>query len=237
MSRKLIALLLSLLMVLSGLSALADKIVPDTASVLIRTDALDYTGKIVIIHSNDVHGALDGYAYMTKYAQTVKDRGGEVIMVDAGDFTQGTPYVSLSKGHTAIEMMNAAGYDLVTLGNHEFDFGYEQLMENLKDANFQVISANVYKDGEPILPGTAIIERGGLKIGFFGMETPETATKVNPGLITGITFATFDKLQESAQSAVDSLKAACGTWAFWMNRPPTAIAPAMCSRRSPAWTS
>lgn len=207
MSRKLIALLLSLLMVLSGLSALADKIVPDTASVLIRTDALDYTGKIVIIHSNDVHGALDGYAYMTKYAQTVKDRGGEVIMVDAGDFTQGTPYVSLSKGHTAIEMMNAAGYDLVTLGNHEFDFGYEQLMENLKDANFQVISANVYKDGEPILPGTAIIERGGLKIGFFGMETPETATKVNPGLITGITISTFDKLYEDAQAAVDSLKA------------------------------
>ena len=207
MSRKMIALLLSLLMVLSGLSALADKIVPDDASVTIRTDALDYAGKTVIIHSNDVHGALDGYAYMANYAQIVKDHGGEVIMVDAGDFTQGTPYVSLSKGHTAIEMMNAAGYDLVTLGNHEFDFGYDQLMENLKDANFQVISANIRKDGEPILPGTTVIERGGMRIGFFGMETPETATKVNPGLITGIKVSTFDQLYEDAQAAVDSLKA------------------------------
>ena len=207
MSRKMIALLLSLLMVLSGLSALADKIVPDDASVTIRTDALDYAGKTVIIHSNDVHGALDGYAYMANYAQIVKDHGGEVIMVDAGDFTQGTPYVSLSKGHTAIEMMNAAGYDLVTLGNHEFDFGYDQLMENLKDANFQVISANIRTDGEPILPGTTVIERGGMRIGFFGMETPETATKVNPGLITGIKVSTFDQLYEDAQAAVDSLKA------------------------------
>ena len=207
MSRKLIALILSLLMALSGLTALADKILPDAATVMIRTDALNFDGKVVIIHSNDVHGAIDGYAYMASFAQTVKDRGGEVIMVDAGDFTQGSPYVSLSKGHTAIEMMNAAGYDLVTLGNHEFDFGYDQLMENLKDANFPVISANVYKDGAPILPGTAIIERGGMRIGFFGMETPETATKVNPGLITGITVSSFDKLYEDAQAAVDSLKA------------------------------
>ena len=206
MSRKLIALLLSLLTLLSSVAALADKTVPAGTSVTIHTEASDYAGKTVILHSNDVHGAIDGYAYMAKYAQTVKDLGGEVIVVDAGDFSQGTPYVSLSKGHTAIEMMNAAGYDLATLGNHEFDFGYEQLMENLKDASFQVITADVYKDGELILPATVIIEKGGVKVGFFGMETPETATKVNPGLISGITFATFDKLYEAAQAAIDSLK-------------------------------
>ena len=70
-----------------------------------------------------------------------------------------------------------------------------------------MICADVYKDDELILPPTAIIEKGGMKIGFFGLETPETATKVNPGLIEGIRFATFDKLHESAQAAVDSLKA------------------------------
>jgi 5'-nucleotidase len=104
-------------------------------------------------------------------------------------------------------MMNAAGYDLVTLGNHEFDFGYEQLMENLKDAKFQVISANITKDDEPILPGTTVIEtESGLKLGFFGMETPETATKVNPGLIQGVRVTTFDDLYACAQASVDALK-------------------------------
>ena len=207
MYRKLTALILCLLMLTTSITALATKELIDNATVMIKTSQLDFSGKTVIIHSNDVHGAIDGYAYMAKCAQQVRDLGGEVILADAGDFSQGAPYVSLSQGHTAIEMMNAVGYDIATLGNHEFDFGYDKLMENLKDANFPVISANVYKDGKLILPATAILERGGLKIGFFGMETPETATKVNPSLISGISFSPFEKLYEAAQSAVDSLKA------------------------------
>jgi len=207
MYRKLTALILCLLMLTTSISALATKELIDNATVMIKTSQLDFSGKTVIIHSNDVHGAIDGYAYMAKCAQYVRDLGGEVILADAGDFSQGAPYVSLSQGHTAIEMMNAVGYDIATLGNHEFDFGYDKLMENLKDANFPVISANVYKDGKLILPATAILERGGLKIGFFGMETPETATKVNPSLISGISFSPFEQLYEAAQSAVDSLKA------------------------------
>ena len=207
MYRKLTALILCLLMLTTSITALATKELIDNATVMIKTSQLDFSGKTVIIHSNDVHGAIDGYAYMAKCAQQVRDLGGEVILADAGDFSQGAPYVSLSQGHTAIEMMNAVGYDIATLGNHEFDFGYDKLMENLKDANFPVISANVYKDGKLILPATAILERGGLKIGFFGMETPETATKVNPSLISGISFSPFEQLYEAAQSAVDSLKA------------------------------
>ena len=207
MYRKLTALILCLLMLTTSITALATKELIDNATVMIKTSQLDFSGKTVIIHSNDVHGAIDGYAYMAKCAQLVRDLGGEVILADAGDFSQGAPYVSLSQGHTAIEMMNAVGYDIATLGNHEFDFGYDKLMENLKDANFPVISANVYKDGKLILPATAILERGGLKIGFFGMETPETATKVNPSLISGISFSPFEQLYEAAQSAVDSLKA------------------------------
>jgi len=207
MYRKLTALILCLLMLTTSITALATKELIDNATVMIKTSQLDFSGKTVIIHSNDVHGAIDGYAYMAKCAQYVRDLGGEVILADAGDFSQGAPYVSLSQGHTAIEMMNAVGYDIATLGNHEFDFGYDKLMENLKDANFPVISANVYKDGKLILPATAILERGGLKIGFFGMETPETATKVNPSLISGISFSPFEQLYEAAQSAVDSLKA------------------------------
>ena len=85
----------------------------------------DYTGKTVILHSNDVHGEIMGYAYIAALRTEFENRGADVILADAGDFSQGDPTVSLSKGADAIAMMNAAGYDVATLGNHEFDFGYE----------------------------------------------------------------------------------------------------------------
>ena len=147
-----------------------------------------FTGKTVILHSNDVHGALEGYAYIAAVKADFEAKGAEVILADAGDFSQGSPLVSISKGETAIDMMNAAGYDVVTLGNHEFDYGYEQLMANLEKGTFKAICADVLKDGKTILDPNVIIEKGGVKIGFFGLETPETLTKVNPGLIKGITF-------------------------------------------------
>ena len=166
-----------------------------------------FQGKTVILHSNDVHGALDGYAYMATLKKQFESYGAEVILADAGDFTQGTIYVAINKGEPAIEMMNAAGYDVVTLGNHEFDFGYAKLMENLSKAKFQAICANVILDAtnEPILPPSTIIEKGGVKIGFYGIETPETATKVHPGLISEIHFTTFNDLYTSAQKAIDGL--------------------------------
>lgn len=207
MSKKLFALILALAMVFAMSSALADKATVDGQTVMVRTAKIDFAGKTVILHSNDVHGAVDGYAYMPKLKATLEGLGADVILVDAGDFSAGNPYVSLSKGHNAIELMNAVGYDVATLGNHEFDFGYEQLMANLADAQFTTICADVYgPDGNLILPATTIVETAsGLKIGFFGMETPETATKVNPGLIEGIRFATFDELYEAAQKAIDEL--------------------------------
>ncbi len=169
----------------------------------------DFTGKTVILHTNDVHGQLSGYAYAAALKSRFENAGAEVILVDAGDFSQGTTYVSSFKGASAVTMMNAAGYDLVTLGNHEFDFGYAQLVDNMKKAKFTVLCADVYLDetGETIYDPAAVVETaGGLKLGFFGLETPETATKVNPGLIKEISFATFDDLYASAQLAVDSLR-------------------------------
>ena len=221
-TKKILALVLSLVMLLAlGVTSYADYDYAANAKVV----HTDYTGKTVILHSNDVHGAIDGYAYMKELKNEFLAAGAkEVLLVDAGDFSQGTTYVSSSKGASAVTMMNAAGYDVVTLGNHEFDFGYAQLMENLKGAEFQAICADVYVDetGETILPATAVVEvetvdpeaevaegeepPTNLRIGFFGMETPETATKVNPGLIKEISFATFDDLYASAQIAVDTLK-------------------------------
>ena len=212
MSKKLVSLILAMALLLGMCSAaLADyysNLIPVT-----KTESSNFTGKTVILHSNDVHGAISGYACMPALRDSILALGAsDVLLVDAGDFTQGDIYVSVNKGKAAIDMMNAAGYDVVTLGNHEFDFGFDQLMENLADAKFQTICCNVYLDktGETILPPSTIIETStGLKLGFVGVETPQTATKVNPGLITDISFATFAKMYDAVQNAVDDIRGEC----------------------------
>ena len=167
----------------------------------------DYTGKTVILHSNDVHGAIMGYAYIAALKTAFQEKGADVILADAGDFSQGDPTVSLSKGADAVAMMNAAGYDVATLGNHEFDFGYAQLMENLSAAKFRAICADVFEGDKTILDPSWMYEKGNLKIGFFGMETPETQTKVNPGLIQGIRFLSKGDIYTCAQTQIDALRA------------------------------
>ncbi len=171
--------------------------------------AKDLSGKTLIIQSNDVHGAMDKYSQLAALRNELKARGADVILTDAGDFSQGTPYVSTTKGMYAINMMNAMGYDVVTLGNHEFDFGYEQLKKNLASARFKVVCADVLdKKGNTIVDSNYVFTTpSGLKVGFFGMETPETQTKVNPALIKGIKFLSKGELYTCAQSQVDALKA------------------------------
>ena len=215
--KKLVALMMALVLALTMMSAFAeDAGTPDwslsdyAAHADIRTElAKDYTGKTVILHSNDVHGQLDGYAYIAGLRDYFVSAGADVILADCGDFSQGTMYVVANKGAAAIEMMNAAGYNVVALGNHDFDFGYEQLKTNLESAKFTTLCADITVDetGATILPGSAIYETpSGLKIGSVGVDTPETATKVNPGLIQDISFATFDKLYETTQAAINEVR-------------------------------
>ncbi|MCR5156788.1 MAG: bifunctional metallophosphatase/5'-nucleotidase [Butyrivibrio sp.] len=168
----------------------------------------DLSGKTIILHSNDVHGAIGRYAYIASVKQNLQKRGAEVILVDAGDFSQGTPFVSTTKGLDAIASMNAAGYDIVTLGNHEFDYGYTQLKANLAVAKFKTVCADVFDaSGNTIVaPNTMYTTKSGMKIGFFGMETPETQTKVNPALIQGIKFLSKGDLYTCAQEQVTTLK-------------------------------
>ena len=178
---------------------------------LFRTFSLaeDLSGKTIILHTNDTHGALLGFAQVAQLRKDFEAQGATVILVDAGDYSQGTPYVSVGKGEAAITVMNAAGYHLATLGNHEFDFGYAQLMENLSKAEFKPIVADVLlkQTGKSILDGHTILDMNGVKIGFFGMETPETFTKVNPSLIQELTFPQGEELYACAQAEVDALKA------------------------------
>ena len=140
-----------------------------------------YTGKTVILHSNDVHGAIDGYAWIAELEDDFEAAGAEVITMDAGDYSQGSPNVSTSKGAAAIQMMNVSGYEYATLGNHELDYGIEQLKENMTQAKFGVLCADLLENGKTVFPGDTLYEtKGGTKIGIFGMETPETQTKANP---------------------------------------------------------
>ncbi|MBQ7469527.1 MAG: bifunctional metallophosphatase/5'-nucleotidase [Pseudobutyrivibrio sp.] len=208
--KKVLTLALALVFVLSAVfvpkTAYAYDGKADVRAVSSISD--DLSGKTIILHTNDIHGAVDKYAKVTALKDELKSRGAEVILADAGDFSQGSPYVSTSKGAFAVALMNTAGYDVATLGNHEFDYGYPQLKSNLALANFKTICADVLdQKGNPILdPNYVYTSNTGLKIGFFGMETPETQTKVNPALIKGITFLSKTDLYTCAQSQVETLK-------------------------------
>lgn len=199
--RKFLSVLLAMAMVLSL----------SVTSFAADTDSeakAEMAGKTVILHTNDVHGAIEGYAYITALKADYEAKGAEVILVDAGDYSQGEVYVSDTKGLDAVEMMNATGYNVVSLGNHEFDYGFAQLKDNMSKAKFKVLCADVFNaDGTPIFDANyTYTTKSGVKIGFFGMETPETQTKANPALIKGLTFATDDAFTKAAADQVKALK-------------------------------
>ena len=195
--RKVLALLLSVVMTLTLLvsSAWADEPKP-----------LD--GKTVILHTNDVHGSIELYAKVAAMKGDYEAQGAQVILADAGDYSQGTVYVSVNKGKDAVTMMNAAGYDVATIGNHEFDYGYAQLKSNLDSAVFKVVCANVLQDGSPVFDAYTKISKGGVQVAFVGLETPEAQTKANPALIQGLTFLAGDEMYAAVQTQVDAARTA-----------------------------
>lgn len=146
---------------------------------------------VVILYTNDVHTYIDNplsYDVIAGIkAELERTYGkGNVLLADAGDHVQGTAYGSMDKGDTIIALMNAAGYDIATLGNHEFDYGMEKALANVEAADFPYISCNFYHEkdgvkGEPVLNAAhTFLTPGGLKVAFVGITTPETFTKSTP---------------------------------------------------------
>lgn len=207
MKKKVLSLLLAVVMLVAmAVPALA---VEEEPPILIMAPAFvvegDYTGKTVILHTNDVHGAVGGYAKVAALKADFEAAGAEVLLLDAGDFIQGTTSVSVSEGATAVELMNLVGYDVVTLGNHEFDYGYANLTTILENAEFNVTS-NVSYNGEAAFHKFELYELAcGLNLGIMGLTTPETATKAHPAKIQGVTFAAGEDLYAYAQETVDVL--------------------------------
>ena len=170
--------------------------------------AEDLSGSIIILHTNDVHGAIDGYAKAAALKKTYEDMGAYVLLMDAGDFIQGDPTVSTSEGATAVELMNLAGYDVAAPGNHEFDYGYANLKALVSEADFPIVAANVLYGGKAAFnDNVTFTAPDGTKIGVFGLDTPETATKAHPAKIKGVTFLADDELFACAQEQVNELEA------------------------------
>lgn len=154
------------------------------------------TVKITIIHTNDTHARLVGtateigFAKMATLIKEAKEANPNTLVLDAGDTLHGMPIVNISKGENAIKVLEAAGYDYMTLGNHDFNYGKERVYELKETSNVEIITANLLdKNGKSLFTPYAIKEIAGVKIGIFGLTTPETAYKTSPTNVEGITFA------------------------------------------------
>ena len=158
-----------------------------TVSLAPASQAAEAGEKIVILHTNDVHCALDdaiGYAGLAAYAGALEEQYGadRVTLVDAGDAIQGQAVGTLSQGEYIISLMNAAGYDLAVPGNHEFDYGVDRLMELAAGAEFPYLSCNFtgLAAGEPVFQPYALLDYGDTTVGYVGICTPESLTKTDP---------------------------------------------------------
>ena len=146
-------------------------------------------GDIVVLYTNDVHTHVDNdglrYSNVAALKNELENAGAEVLLVDAGDHIQGTAYGSMDKGETIIKLMNAADYDLATLGNHEFDYGMEGAMNAIQWADFPYVSANFYHESDGaktgnVLEAYKVFDFGETEIALIGITTPETFTKSTP---------------------------------------------------------
>ncbi|MGI5929438.1 alpha/beta fold hydrolase [Pseudoflavonifractor sp.] len=209
---KFLSLLLALAMVCSlFVPAMAEE---DTVTPY---EIPDVDGKVVILHTNDTHGAdlaVEGESIgMAGVAQLKKDfeaAGAKVLLLSAGDSIMGKPLVSADEGKSAIEFMNAAGYDAMTVGNHELDFGIDNLKTLAEDAEFDILCADMTDEttNSTVFAANKIYDLDGVKVGVFGLATPETRTKADASKMPNIAFPEKEELYACAQAQVDELEAA-----------------------------
>ncbi len=188
----------------------------------------DTSDDIVILYTNDVHSYIDGslsYDVIKAIKDDLKDEYGYVLLADAGDHIQGTAYGSMDKGESIIKMMNAAQYDVATLGNHEFDYNMQGCMNVITWAEYPYISCNFYHEkngvrGENVLDSYKIFDCGDEQIAFVGITTPESFTKTTPAYfqdgngnyIYGISGGDDGaELQQEVQKAIDEAETAGAT--------------------------
>lgn len=164
---------------------------------------------LIILHSNDIHGRIEmdddlmGMPIIGAIIEDYRARYENVLVLDAGDTIHGRPITNALDGISTVNSMNLAGFDVMVPGNHDFNFGYERLLELEEEMEFDLVAANVFKDGELLLKPYVIKEMGGYKIGIFGLSTPATYTTTHPDNIVGIEFG---DMVEAARKYVEILR-------------------------------
>ena len=179
---------------------------------------------VTILYTNDVHTYIDKqspkltYAAIADLKQSYQNAGKDVLLVDAGDHVQGTAYGSMDEGASIIKLMNAAGYDVATPGNHEFDYGIDRAKAIMKEADFPYLSCNWVdlRTTLRVLPSVKVFVRGGRRIAFVGVTTPETFTKSTPAYFMDKAQRKYiydiqggedgKKLYDAVQKAIDKAK-------------------------------
>ncbi|RGC02654.1 bifunctional metallophosphatase/5'-nucleotidase [Faecalibacterium prausnitzii] len=179
---------------------------------------------VTILYTNDVHTYIDKqspkltYAAIADLKQSYQNAGKDVLLVDAGDHVQGTAYGSMDEGASIIKLMNAAGYDVATPGNHEFDYGMDRAKAIMKEADFPYLSCNWVdlRTTLRVLPSVKVFVRGGRRIAFVGVTTPETFTKSTPAYFMDKEQRKYiydiqggedgKKLYDAVQKAIDKAK-------------------------------
>lgn len=172
--------------------------------------AEDAVVNLTIVHTNDTHARIEsgsgimGFAKISTKVNQLRADNPNVLLVDAGDTFHGQTIATLNKGESVVRVMNAMKFDVMAPGNHDFNYGSDRLLELADMLDFPIIAANITKDdGTNYMEGIFIKEIGGLKIGFFGLATPETAYKTHPKNVEGLTF---ENPITKTQAMVDELK-------------------------------
>lgn len=168
-------------------------------ALMIFNSAICAAAELVIFHTNDMHsriqdtddrGASEGLAEMTAAVKAVKAKNPATLWLDAGDTFHGMPIITISKGENLVPLLNAAGVDAMTAGNHDFNYGVAQLERLAKQIKFPLLDANVVrrKNGKTVFKPYKIFKVNGIKVGVFGLSTPETAYKTNPTNVADVEF-------------------------------------------------
>ena len=205
--KKTIALLITLQIIIFSTACGNSKPVQGAAPAIAKE------GKTIFLHTNDTHGKMlasetaVGISAISALKARYEAQGANVVLLDAGDTFHGSAFATLDKGEGILELMKLAGYDAMTPGNHDFNYGSDALTHLSFKAPFPILSANLVQRGseKKLLDGYAVIQRENIKIGIFGLCTPETVSKANPENVRDIEV--YDPYQAAAE-AVSVLKAA-----------------------------
>ena len=179
--------------------------------------------RVTVLHTNDTHAHVDdgrvAFSAIAAEKARLAAAGENVVLVDAGDYVQGTALGGFDEGRSVIDIMNAAGYDVATLGNHEFDYGMDAMFRNVGRAKFRTVCCNFVKRESPngpssrVFPAYAVVTSGTVRVAFVGVTTPTTLVSAKPSTFLDATGTwreydflageRGDELYEAVQRSVD----------------------------------